>query len=178
MKPSIVILSDLWGYTDQSWIYSYASMLKKHYKIQLFDCRKKAKIPSNIIDEKEIHEHMKAYGIQNCVHELVINQQCIDTILAFSIGGTIAWKAILEGFQTKKLYAISSTRLRYEKYIPNVKISLFYGESDLYKPTSDWFMSKNISPIIINKETHTLYQKQDCIKHISNHIIKNNLNRM
>ncbi|MEL6944601.1 MAG: alpha/beta hydrolase, partial [Bacteroidota bacterium] len=71
-------------------------------------------------------------------------EQVEVSILAFSIGGTIAWKAALKGLKIKSLWAFSATRLRYEVERPNIPIQLFFGQKDEYRPSSNWFDRREI----------------------------------
>ena len=72
-------------------------------------------------------------------------------------------------------YAISATRLRYEKEIPNSNIHLFYGKKDIYQPKQDWLKFHHLNKIIFEKEGHDCYQKPDCIETIYKEIIDKTL---
>jgi len=78
-------------------------------------------------------------------------------VLAFSIGGTITWKAALKGLRVKSMYAVSATRLRYELNKPTCDINLIYGEEDFFKPSIGWFEKMNLSYSILNNVGHDLY---------------------
>ena len=53
-------------------------------------------------------------GIEIAVQTLLNKEKGEIKILAFSVGGTIAWKAALKGLKVSDLVAVSSNRLRYE----------------------------------------------------------------
>ena len=82
-------------------------------------------------------------------------------ILAFSIGGTIAWKAGLKGLKINNFIAISSTRLRYETIKPNCKLKLYFGENDQNKPLAIWSKTLNIDLEIVENEDHEMYKNHD-----------------
>ena len=92
--------------------------------------------------------------------------------MAFSIGGTIAWQAALQGLNVRKLLAFSSTRLRHETLKPDSDIRLWYGAKDLYQPGADWFESIGIDYQILNKKEHELYLDIDLIIQLIKPILK------
>jgi pimeloyl-ACP methyl ester carboxylesterase len=96
-------------------------------------------------------------------------------ILAFSIGGTIAWKAILKGLKVERLFAVSSTRLRYETEVPDCEIKLYFGEKDNWKPDEYWFEKHQITPEIIKNKSHQMYLEKDFIHLICDAIFKSKI---
>jgi len=93
-------------------------------------------------------------------------------ILAFSVGGLIAWKAGLIGLEIENLYAISSTRLRYETEKPNGNLKIYFGSKDNYKPKEDWSNNLNISSLIIQNKNYEMYKEVGFANEICNKIIK------
>ena len=91
--------------------------------------------------------------------------------MGFSIGGFIAWKACFSVLSIQNLYAISSTRLRYENEKPIVNIELFYGDNDPYKPSSDWFEHLDIKQQLYLNETHDFYKNKNVAEDICKLII-------
>ncbi len=171
MKPRLIILSDLWGELQSNWVDFYQKELKSFYQITFYDCRKLGNLNEQHSTEKTLHQGFINGGIDHAVQKLIELEQDEISILACSIGGAIAWKAILKGLKIKHLYAISATRLRYETERPASLIHLFYGKLDQYKPTEKWFDNFNIKPVIFDEAAHTLYRKPEFIKQICSYII-------
>lgn len=171
MKPQLIILSDLWGTLKDEWVNHYYSILKGFYEIKCYDCRKLANINLEITSEQELHSEFVDGGIDRAVLNLIHQELKPSHILAFSIGGVIAWKAALNGLNTLQIHAISSTRLRNEKLSPNCKIKLYFGEHDLYKPDSEWFQKLKIDPTIIQCGDHLIYQEPQVIRSICNNLL-------
>ena len=67
-------------------------------------------------------------------------------ILAFSMGGSIAWEAGLKGMDIGRLYAVSSTRLRLQTEKPACQLQLFYGSDDPFQPDASWFETLKLDP--------------------------------
>lgn len=171
MKPRLIILSDLWGKAQSDWIKFYQKKLRPFYKITFYDCRKLGNLDENHSTEKEIHQGFVHGGIDQAVQKLIELEQSEIDILAFSIGGAIAWKAMLKGLNVKYLYAVSATRLRYETALPKGNIQLFYGKLDQYQPKKIWFEKFNIKPIIFNEKGHTLYCENEFAERICLYIV-------
>jgi hypothetical protein len=158
-KPRLVILSDLFGGKNPEWIKHYTEILESDFNIQYYDILQLAGIsPDN--DEANIHSQFINGGIDNVIKALLTYEKKEITILGFSIGGTIAWKASLKGLNVSQLIAVSSTRLRFETKTPNSKIKLYFGEKDLKKPDPKWFSDLKIAGEIFKNESHQLYLQQ------------------
>ena len=91
------------------------------------------------------------------VQELLAQEKGLLHVLAFSIGGSIAWKASLQGLKVEQLCCVSATRLRHETQKPDCAIQLFFGKEDTYQPKKQWFESMNVAHEIFNNQGHTLY---------------------
>lgn len=172
MKPRLIILSDLWGKEKSDWVSTYVELLKSKFEIQYYDCCELGEIDKTNYTEENLHSQFVNGGIERAVRSLLkIEMNQID-ILAFSIGGTIAWKAALRGLNVRSLFAVSSTRLRYEVEIPNGAIKLYYGEKDSNKPNNDWFEKHSIAFEIIKDKGHNFYTEKEYTTPICNKILK------
>jgi hypothetical protein len=76
------------------------------------------------------------------------------------------------GLNMKNLFAVSSTRLRYETEKPNGRIELFFGENDVHKPSNDWLRTMKIGSHILSHESHELYRKPEFAQKLSLQILK------
>lgn len=171
MKPRLIILSDLWGKGKSHWIEGYVKLLVDKFDIHYYDCCDLGEVDSVNCDEKNLHNQFVNGGIERAVDALLIKEKKAVTVLAFSIGGTIAWKAALKGLNIETLVAISSTRLRYEAQVPNCKLKLYFGEEDNYKPDGNWFKNCQILPEINKNKGHLMYLEKDFIHLVCNAIL-------
>jgi hypothetical protein len=156
----LIILSDLWGKKKIDCLNYYSMILKDHFKLTFFDSRELAAIDSKDYSEEELHQQFVNGGINQAVTTLLQDVKETTHILGFSIGGYIAWKAVLEGLKASKMTLISSTRLRYENNRPSTVIDLYYGEKDIYRPTLDWFKKLGLNQNIYRGEEYNFYRKQ------------------
>lgn len=159
MKPRLLILSDLFGGEDLEWMRYYVALLEPKFDVQYYDVLKLAQIDSN--DETEIHNQFLNGGIEKAVSCLLDFEKEDVTVLGFSIGGTIAWKASLKGLKTTKLIAVSSTRLRFETAKPHCEIQLYFGDKDLNAPDRNWFLDLKIPNQFVENQHHLLYQEKE-----------------
>lgn len=171
MKKGI-ILSDLWGKRNSDWMNDYLIRLEKHLELKYYDCCELADIDQSNYSEEQIHRQFTEGGIEKAVKTLVDREQEPVHVLAFSIGGLIAWKAILLGLKAESLTCISSTRLRYEVSRPNCSIHLIYGEHDAYQPTDEWFEKMNLEKKIHPGEEHDFYRKKEIASDVCIQLIK------
>ena len=158
-KPRLLLLSDLFG-GNPEWIQNYIEILELKFDVQYYDVLKLAQIHSSS-EEKEIHNQFLNGGIEKAVNNLLDFERENVSVLGFSIGGTIAWKACLRGLKVTELVAVSSTRLRFENEIPNCKIKLYFGEKDSNIPKYEWFSEFGISNLIFENQDHLLYQEKE-----------------
>lgn len=173
MKPRLIILSDLWGIEKSEWIDSYILKLKSKHEIQYYDCCDLAKVDKTEYTASNLHTQFVNGGIEIAVNRLLeLEQEYVD-VLAFSIGGTIAWKAGLLGLKINRFYSISSTRLRYETQKSNCNIHLYFGEKDESIPNSNWHAMIRVDSTIFKNRVHTLYSEKDCIDRICQDIMCN-----
>lgn len=172
MKPRLIILSDLWGKEKSEWISNYVELLNEKFEIQYYDCCELGEIDKTNYNEENLHSQFVGGGIERAVKNLLNTEKSQIAILAFSIGGTIAWKASLEGLDVCRLFTVSSTRLRFENTIPNGIIKLYYGENDRNKPSENWFEKHSLDFEIIKNKEHNFYIEKDCAIDICNKILK------
>ncbi len=151
------MLSDLWGKDKNHWISNYHDFLSPHFEWQYYETTALADLNTPNLSQEERHDFFVQQGIKTAVSNLLNAEPHPIYVLAFSIGGTIAWKAALKGPNILGLYAISATRLRYETENPSFPIKLLYGEKDPYRPDNQWFQNKNMEWKILAGEAHEVY---------------------
>ncbi|TDS53987.1 hypothetical protein [Myroides indicus] len=105
-------------------------------------------------------------GIEKAIANLLKLEKEPVYILGFSTGGYISWRTGLYGLKIKYLFAISSTRLRFETKKPKTSIHLSYGEKAPYIPRPMWFQKMGLSARFYKDETHEMYRKKEIAKDI------------
>ncbi|MTI20358.1 alpha/beta hydrolase [Fulvivirga sp. RKSG066] len=168
MKPRLIIISDIHGL--DGWLDRYISQLNQHYEIEVYDSRHLAGISSQL-DEDAAHRHFVNGGISKAVNHLMAKDRESTDVLAFSIGGTIAWKAALAGLRLRNLWAVSSTRLRIETKVPATHVNLYYGSDDPYAPELNWFHDKGVYYQFLQDKDHLVYKEIDFTADLSEKII-------
>lgn len=171
-KPKLLILSDLWGKEKSSWVANYINLLQQKITVIFYDCCELGEINKKEYSEENLHKQFVSGGIETAVQNLLISEKDDVFILAFSIGGTIAWKSTLLGLKTKALFAISATRLRVETEKPATNLSLFYGRNDIFKPDDNWFAALKINKTLFENENHNFYEKPEYATKIAKHILQ------
>ncbi|QDP84273.1 alpha/beta hydrolase [Chryseobacterium sp. SNU WT5] len=166
-KPRLIILSDLWGRKKSFWIEYYRSLLENEFTIKYYDCCELANLDTTEYTAEHLHWQFLNGGIEKAVENLRQLEKGEIDVLAFSIGGVVAWKACLKGLKAKSIFALSSTRLRNEVEKPEGVIKLFYGENDESQPNNQWFQDIKIERQIVKDEGHEFYQKLEFAKRIS-----------
>ncbi|KAA1245265.1 alpha/beta hydrolase [Aquimarina sp. RZ0] len=178
IKSRLIIISDLWGIKRSDWLQEYRKILETVFQIHIYDSCSLGEIDVSQSIEKDIHDQFIQRGIKTAVNSLLEKEKKKVNILALSIGGTIAWKAALEGLDIDTLYTVSSTRLRYELETPNCKVKCYFGAEDKNIPDRDWFQKRRIKPIIYKEKNHQLYTDTDFMHRICNEIIVNTLKKI
>ena len=159
------------GYSQSDWVNYYIETLKESFNIQYYDCCDLGQIDKTEFNERNIHTQFVSGGINIAANNLAALETKEVNILAFSIGGTIAWKASLKGLKIDKLYAVSSTRLRLETIKPNCDLRLIYGEYDQNKPENNWFEKMKVKNQIIRQQGHSLYMNKIFATELTKRII-------
>lgn len=170
-KSQLIILSDISGKQNDEWISIYLELLEAHFEVSYLDSKELAEIDESAESKEEIHAQFVSGGIEKAVSNLLNVPSKKPTILAFSIGGTIAWKAALKGLQIKKLIAVSSTRLRKEYQKPKIEMELFFGSEDENAPDEDWFDELVITPTVLDRKSHEMYKDESFSEFICEEII-------
>lgn len=156
-KDRLIILSDLWGKQRSDWVKYYTEPLNQQFDVQYYDCCELGSVDTSNYTEEALHHEFVQYGIDRAVARLTELEKGPVHILAFSVGGTIAWKFGLMTGNIQSLHAVSSTRLRYEDQKPDGHVKLYFGASDPFRPSEDWFNELSIEVQIISGQNHELY---------------------
>lgn len=166
MAERLVVLSDMYGAKQGLWITSYLGYLQQHYTIVFYDLQDLAHVSVKIETQENIHQEFLNGGIDTAVAHLLQKEKEPSHYLAFSMGGTVAWKAALRGLPVKSLYAISATRLRYETEVPLCAHTLLFGEKDAFKPKSNWAKQVNANTEVLPSYGHEMYTDEKIIKKV------------
>ncbi len=150
MKPRLIMLSDLWGKQKSAWISAYTKRLTKKFDVIYYDCCELGRIDISVYNQDILHSQFIKSGIETATKCLVELETEKINILAFSIGGVIAWKAGLNGLKIGNFYAVSSTRLRNETKKPDGNLKVYFGSEDNFKPQIEWY--KNGSALNLIKK--------------------------
>jgi len=156
----------MWGSKKGLWITSYLGYLQQYYDITFYDCQHLANINIAIDSAENVNKEFINGGIDTAVTHLLTKETEPSNYLAFSTGGTIAWKAALRGLPMKSLYAISSTRLRLENKKPIDDIKLLYGEHDEFGPTQEWIGAMEVDSEKVANFGHNLYTDEKIISKV------------
>lgn len=163
MTEKLVILSDMWGVKKGLWITSYFGYLQQYYDIEFFDCQQLAGINELVGSKENLHNAFVNGGIETAVAHLHKKVTEDSHILAFSTGGTIAYKAALQGLPVKSLNLVSATRIRLENDKPNCEVNLLYGGNDEFAPNQDWAEQMDIEIDYISNFGHEMYTDEKII---------------
>ncbi|GAB5526185.1 MAG: alpha/beta hydrolase [Roseivirga sp.] len=167
----LIILSDLWGKEKSVWVSHYTERLNQHFDIQYYDCCELGAIDKSIYTEEALHQQFVSGGIERTVHQLTELIREETHILAFSIGGTIAWRFGLQTGNIKSLTAISSTRLRYETVKPKGRVKLYYGKDDDSAPAKSWFDQLGVDHELIKDQGHVVYRESELAAAVAEHLL-------
>jgi hypothetical protein len=171
MKPRLIILSDLWGRKKAQWTNLYIQELQEIFDIKYYDCSELAEIDTSIYTEDKIHAQFVNGGIELASQNLVLLEPKKVFILAFSVGGTIGWKAGVKGLKFHFFHAVSANRLRHQATRLSENIHLYFGAEDPYKPTQKWFDKIKPNYTIIKNQGHTIYINPEFISCICKSIL-------
>ncbi len=163
MAERLVVLSDIWGVKKGLWITSYLAYLQQYYDIVFYDIQQLANIDLTIKSEENLHSAFVQGGIDTAVAHLLKKETERSHYLAFSTGGTIAWKAGLKGLPMRSLYTISATRLRLENLKPDCSTTLIYGSNDTFRPNTEWSERLDLEMDVVSNFGHELYTDEKII---------------
>lgn len=178
MKPRLVILSDLWGKGKSEWVKTYEEILKHDYEIRFYDCCELGELEISDYSEIKLHEQFVNGGIETAAQKLVYLEKGKIDVMAFSIGGTIAWSAALKGLDIGNMLAISSTRLRYETEVPNCEIMLYFGEKDNNNPNEAWLKKNETICEVVNGKRHDMYYESNFARKVCDVILSKRKDRL
>lgn len=159
MDKRLLIVSDLWGDCEKSkWFDVYASALEQSFEVLSYDSCGLGGIDTTVWDEAYIHKQFVNGGIDRAVSALCeLELEPID-VLAFSVGGVIAWKYGIASNAVRSLTCVSSTRLRKETKKPQGRIDLFFGADDTYRPSREWCEHMGLDYTIVSDRGHLVYR--------------------
>ena len=158
-RPRLLLLSDLWGWERAEWLDYYRKRLAGSFKLSLFDCPSLAGI-SGSCSEVERHQQFLNGGIDRAIQALIASETQPVHVLAFSIGGTIAWQAALQGLPMVSLFAVSASRLRFQTVAPSGTLKLWFGEADAHQPRPEWSAHLPVDLHHVAAAGHTCYRDQ------------------
>lgn len=154
----IILITDLWGKSKSDWLPLYLDQLSPHFEVKIYDACAIGDIDISDLSQEKLHQQFVQFGIKKAVSHLLQQEQEVEKIVGFSVGGVIGWQAVQQGLKTKAFIGVSVTRLRYEISKPGVPLHLFYGALDPYQPKEDWFNNIDIQPVIFPGASHDLYK--------------------
>ncbi|MEL6637707.1 MAG: alpha/beta hydrolase [Bacteroidota bacterium] len=171
-QPRLLTLTDLWGARRFDWWQHYEKRLGAHWEIEHYDATELAQIDLQRYEEEALHRQFVNGGIVRAVAELLRREAGRPPahVLAFSVGATIAWRALRAGLSARFLLAVSATRLRYESDFPQVPGVLLYGANDPYRPASDWLPHCPLPTLLLPEVGHDCYRRIDWIPPILNQL--------
>lgn len=172
MKERLIIISDLWGRKKSEWLINYTQILKTKFNIAFYDSCELGQVDTSHYTQENLHKQFVNGGIEEATDKLIAYEKQKVNILAFSIGGTIAWNFGLKSGNINSLICVSSTRLRYETKRPDGNLALYFGENDQYKPTIEWFENMNLEYEVFSNKGHQVYCESQFAKVLSEKIVK------
>ncbi len=172
MKEKLVIISDLWGLKKAGYLSKLVDILEPHYEVQVLDSIQLAGIDQRVYTKESLHRQFVQGGIDRASLRLkeLLNEPTL--IIAFSVGGIIAWKAALNVRTVNHLVCISSSRLRLEDRRPNCSVDLIFGENDEHRPHASWFNRLGLTYKEIVNAGHDFYRSTSDISFLIPFLIK------
>lgn len=172
MKPRLLLLSDLWGWENSSYLPYYLYQLQPHFEVIAYDSCLLANLPASAQTEEQRHQHFVSGGIQRAAERLCQLEKEKVQLLTFSVGGSIAWQAALNGLMASRLYAVSATRLRHEVRRPDCSIRLYYGAEDPFQPPPNWFQELKLLHTRQEGHGHRLYTHRQFCQQLCKELIR------
>ncbi|NOU58684.1 alpha/beta hydrolase [Marinifilum caeruleilacunae] len=176
MKERLIIISDLWGKEKSQWLNHYTQILETKFDLAFYDSCEIGEVDKSNYTQGDLHKQFVSGGIEKAVEKLIELEKSPVHILAFSVGGVIAWKFGLRTNNVKSLKCVSSTRLRKETKRPNGKIKLYFGENDEHRPKSEWIENMKLESKLIEGKGHQVYIEADFAQMVCERIVKQNHN--
>ena len=173
MAEKLLVLSDMWGVKKGLWITSYFGYLQQYYDIEFFDCQQLASVNELVGSKENLHKAFVEGGIDTAVAHLLSKVEEPTHVLAFSTGGTIAYKAALKGLPVKSMTLVSATRIRFENEKPDCDMQLIYGGNDEFLPSEEWAQQLGLERTVIENFGHELYTDQKIIDEVSMGLLSN-----
>ncbi|MEP0212853.1 MAG: hypothetical protein ABJD66_06550 [Cellulophaga sp.] len=168
----LVVLSDMWGPKKGMWITSYLAYLQQYYEIEYYDIQQLANVDLLKQTEKNIHTAFVEGGVDTAVSHLLKKETKPAHYLAFSMGGSIAWKANLKGLPMKSLYAVSATRVRKEVERVDGDVKMLFGSKDLYRPSTKWSETIGVELEVVENFGHEMYSDSQVIQKVCLDLLK------
>lgn len=175
LRPTLLVISDLWGARNADWLAHYRAELDAFFQVEFIDSIALAALDTTDYSERTLHQQFVNGGIERAAGKLAQQHREAVTILAFSVGGTIAWQAALNGLKINHLFAISATRLRYETAKPSGQIHLSYGALDPNKPAAKWAVEHQLELELVADANHDCYQIAEVARNVCAAILRQNV---
>ena len=160
MNRQIIFLSDLYGSAKKHYFDLYLADFQKDYRCLFLDSCVLGEIHCSPFDKEKVHRQFVEGGIERAAKVLLDYRKEDSIVVGFSVGGVIGWKSLVMSSSPNPLFALSSTRLRYEMDRPKGRISLLFGQNDPFKPSKEWSEVLGGSADCIPDENHEVYKKQ------------------
>lgn len=171
MDKRLIIISDLWGCEKSSWLVHYTQVLQDKFCIDFYDSCELGGVDKSDYNQKSLHNQFVNGGIERAVDTLAQLETHAVNVLAFSVGGIIAWKYGLRTGNIQSLICISSTRLRKETKRPKGKIKLYFGAKDEFVPEWKWLDAMDLDYEILDNKKHQVYTEPDFASKITKQLI-------
>lgn len=171
MKERLIIISDLWGREKAEWLINYTEILETKFDLFFYDSCEIGEVDKSNYIQDNLHNQFVNGGIELAIENLIKQEKNPVNIIAFSIGGVIAWNFGLRTDNIKSLICVSSTRLRKETKRPTGRIELYFGENDEYQPSKKWIKNMQLEFKFLPKKSHQLYKEIEFAKYLSTKIL-------
>lgn len=159
MKERLIIISDLWGKQNSQWLAHYTNILETRFDVVFYDSCTLGNVLFDHNDQEQLHQQFIHGGIDYAVQSLIEKEKNPIHMLAFSVGGVIAWQYGYRTENIQSLFCISSTRLRKEVKRPSGNIKLYFGATDEYRPNQKWIADMAIEVKILPNKGHQVYRE-------------------
>ncbi|MFM1877218.1 MAG: hypothetical protein RLZZ241_84 [Bacteroidota bacterium] len=175
MAERLVIISDMIGTRQGLWIASYLGYLQQYFDIVYYDSQELAGVDLMVKTRENLCEALMEGGYSTGVSSLIAKEKRPSHYLAFCAGGTIAWKAALQGLPIKSLYAISPLWLQEETNRPQCSVHLIYGETHKERPSAQWAKHLEVPIQVIENFGRDLYSDEKIIKKVCAQLLQDTL---